>query len=134
MIPYQTCLRSARTRYLSACQKTGTFLGSYQKEGTQSALFLMGMLLLVFGVGGEAIADRSIHYNATRVTEAVNAVLLYLEGSFGALVMVCAGIGSILSSAFGQYRASLGLMVVAIGSFILRSILSTFINDQGIMQ
>ncbi len=133
MTPYQTCLRSARTRYLLVCQKAGNLFDNHKAEAIRCGLFLIALALLMLGEGGDAVADRTIRYNATRVTEAVNAVLLYLEGSFGALVMVCAGIGSILSSAFGQYRASLGLMVVAIGSFILRSILSTFINDQGIM-
>ena len=45
------------------------------------------------------------------------------------MVMVAAGIGAILSSAFGQYRAALGLLVVAVGAFILRSLLGTFFND-----
>jgi hypothetical protein len=43
--------------------------------------------------------------------------------------MVSAGIGAIMSSAFGQYRAALSLLVVALGAFILRSVLSTFFND-----
>ena len=97
-----------------------------------SALFTLGAMLLWWGTLADANAVRSINYNDQRVIEAINAVLLYLEGSFGALVMVCSGVGAILSAAFGQYRASLGLLVVAIGSFILRSLMSTFFNDIGI--
>jgi uncharacterized membrane protein len=106
------------------------YLSSYQ--GMQIILFAIGMLLLVHGVELDAHA-RTINFNDHGVKEATNAVLTYLEGSFGALVMVCAGVGAILSSAFGQYRAALGLMVVSIGAFILRSLMSTFFNDQGIM-
>jgi predicted dinucleotide-utilizing enzyme len=60
--------------------------------------------------------------------------MAYLEGSFGALVMAAAGIGAILSASFGQFKAALSLMVVAVGAFILRSLISTFFNDVGIRQ
>ena len=46
--------------------------------------------------------------------------------------MVAAGIGAILSSAFGQYKAALSLLVVAVGAFILRSIIGTFFNDNNV--
>jgi hypothetical protein len=48
--------------------------------------------------------------------------------------MVCAGLGAILSSAFGQYRAALGCLIIAVGAFILRSFLSTFFNDENIQE
>ena len=76
----------------------------------------------------------STKYNDARIANAVNAVMTYLEGTFGALVMAAAGIGAILSAAFGQYKAALSLMVVAIGAFILRSLMSTFFNDVSVQQ
>lgn len=91
-----------------------------------------GVFLIAYGSSDSVEAMRSVNYNDQRLVEAINAILLYLEGSFGALVMVCSGVGAILSAAFGQYRAALGLLVVAIGSFILRSFMSTFFNDVGI--
>lgn len=97
-------------------------------------LFASGLVLLIVAMTDSSFAIRTTNYNDQRLTEAINAVLSYLEGSFGALVMVCAGVGAILSAAFGQYRASLGLLVVAIGSFILRSLMSTFFNDVGIQE
>jgi hypothetical protein len=104
------------------------------KTFLQLSLFLLGITLITFAPIENCHALRTIQYNDQRLVEAVNAILSYLEGSFGALVMVCAGVGAILSAAFGQYRASLGLLVVAIGSFILRSLLSTFFNDVGIQE
>lgn len=96
-------------------------------------LFLFGMALLWSGLDSAADAQtRMIRYNDARVAMAVNAILLYLEGSFGALIMVCAGIGSIMSAAFGQYRAAISLLVVAVGSFVLRSFMGTFLNDESI--
>jgi hypothetical protein len=98
----------------------------------QLGLFALGLIIVNFGLvdGAEA---RNIKYNQQRISESVNAILTYLEGTVGALVMVSCGIGAIMSSAFGQYRASLGLMVVAVGAFILRSLMSTFFNDVEIM-
>lgn len=71
-------------------------------------------------------------YNDVRFAEATNRIFGYLEGAFGSLVMVAAGLGTIISSAFGQYRAAMGLLVVAVGAFILRSLVSTFFNDVNI--
>jgi hypothetical protein len=131
---FMKLLNKVNSTYTSTCQKIGALLESSSKVRAQLALFAFGAILLSAALGLDAEADRQIRYNDKRVVEATNGVLLYLEGSFGALVMVSAGIGAILSSAFGQYRAALGLMVVAIGSFILRSLMSTFFNDQNIAQ
>lgn len=99
----------------------------------QFSLFIAGALLLLAGSEQLASAQGMVAtYNDVRVANAVNALFLYIEGTFGALVMVAAGLAAILSAAFGQYRAALGLLVVAIGAFILRSVLSTFFNDQSI--
>jgi hypothetical protein len=128
-----------REKYVSVCQSIGAAIASPSKRHAQFALFLVGVALIGAGLSMDAIAQgttggRAIRYNDARVTQAVNGVLLYLEGSFGALVMVASGIGAIMSAAFGQYRAALGLMVVAVGAFILRSLMSTFFNDQNIQQ
>ena len=92
---------------------------------------LLGLGMLWVALGGEVSAQTAgtTHYNDIRISQAANAVLTYLEGSFGALVMVAAGLGAIISSAFGQYRAALSLLVVSVGAFILRSLISTFFND-----
>ena len=119
--------------YTEACHRIGAFFYAPSKRQAQLMLLLLGVAVLSLGMidGAEA---RNIKYNDQRVTESVNGVLTYLEGSVGALVMVACGIGAIMSSAFGQYRAALGLMVVAVGAFILRSLMSTFFNDAGIQQ
>ena len=87
------------------------------------------------GFGGGTLSGTGslqTEYNDARLADAVNAILTYVEGTFGAMVMVAAGVGAILSSAFGQYRAALGLLVVAVGAFILRSLIGTFFNDTNI--
>jgi uncharacterized membrane protein YczE len=98
-------------------------------------LFSFGCILLTLGLAQETFANlgtgRAI-YNDVRIAEATNVVLAYVEGSLGALLLVIAGVGAILSAAFGQYRSALGLLIVALGGFVLRSIIDTFYNDTNI--
>jgi hypothetical protein len=101
----------------------------------QFAMFALGLVLLGGGLAlGAHAQGLETNYNDERIAGSVNAILTYIEGSFGALVMVAAGIGAILSSAFGQYKAALGCLVVAVGSFILRSMLATFFNDINVQE
>jgi hypothetical protein len=44
--------------------------------------------------------------------------------------MVVAGLGAIISAAFGAYRAAVGMLVVAVGAFILRALVSLFFGTQ----
>ena len=101
----------------------------------RAVLFIAGVSLLALGLSADVVAQitpGAIAYNDEKVSNAVNAIMLYLEGSFGALIMAASGIGAIMSAAFGQYKAALSLMVVAVGSFILRSLIGTFFNDQNV--
>src|SRR5688572_3050823 len=111
--------------YKSACTKAGAFLSAPTQGQVQIGLFVLGIVLVSLGMI-DGVEARDIKYNDQRVSQSVNGVLTYMEGTVGALVMVACGIGAIMSSAFGQYRAALGLMVVAVGAFILRSLMSTF--------
>ena len=47
-----------------------------------------------------------------------------MEGSFGGLIATVAGIGAVISSAFGAYRAFISFLVVSIATFILRALVS----------
>ena len=125
---FNKTLKSIRASYLDSCQRLGAFVSAPNKAQVQFMLFALGISLLSLGSLEAANATQGGigAYNDTRLNEAVCIVFRYLEGSFGALVMVASGIGAILSAAFGQYRAALGLMVVAIGSFIIRSLTATF--------
>lgn len=125
--------------YKSLGQYLGAAVAAPSKMQAQIGLFLLGVVLLSAGMEGVSFAqitsgetDSLGEYNDERISEAVNRIFGYLEGSFGALIMVAAGLGAIISSAFGQYRAALGLLVVAVGAFILRSLVSTFFNADSI--
>ncbi len=57
---------------------------------------------------------------------ATGNLFMLIEGAFGALVMVAAGIGAIIAAVMGAYKTALSLLVVAVGAFILRSLVSLF--------
>lgn len=104
----------------------------------QGALFIFGVTLLSVGLTMDALAQSGFGagnnavYNDSRIAEAVDIIMMHLQGSFGALVMVVTGLLAIISSALGNYKAALGLLVVAVGAFILRSLVSTFFNDESL--
>jgi len=118
----------------TACQYTAASLVAPSEAQVRTIIFLAGISMLAISLSLDATAqgNTSTKYNDAKVANAVNAIMTYLEGSFGALIMAASGIGAIMSAAFGQYKAALSLMVVAVGAFILRSIMSTFFNDENI--
>ena len=44
--------------------------------------------------------------------------------------MLSAGLASIVAAAMGAYRAAVSLLVVALGAFILRALVSLFFGEQ----
>ncbi len=123
-----------KNAYVTLGQKISAATIAPTEKHARLALFVVGVAILGLGLtqdGNAAIAGETT-YNSDRIDNAVNAIMLYLEGSFGALIMAASGVGAIMSAAFGQFKAALSLMVVAVGSFILRSLISTFFNDTGI--
>ena len=116
------------------------FAAAHSPTQTQlrSIIFASGICLLAIGLSSEAMTQvggtgtLTATYNDDRIVNVINALLTYIEGAFGALIMIAAGLMAIISSAMGQYKAALGLLVVAVGAFILRSLVGTFFNDEGI--
>lgn len=123
--------------YLNVCQKIGAAKIAPSHSQSQALLFATGVALLAIGSADMSMAQNYEAvgaYNDDRLAEAVDMIFTYLEGTFGALVMVVAGLGAIMSAAFGQYKSALGCLVVAVGAFILRSIMSTFFNVSSISE
>lgn len=114
----------------SLSRRMGAMLVAPSSTQLQSMLFVGGLALLCAGLSSPAEAYTPVaNFNDDRIAEAADVIMTYVHGSFGALIMVCSGIAAILSAAFGGYRAALGLLVVAVGSFILRSLVGTWFND-----
>lgn len=130
-------IKSINKKIVSIAQHTAAAFYAPTPRQAQIGLFVLGAVLLVAGLSDAVIAQTGSatnlgNYNDIRVAQFTDRVFAYLEGSMGALIMVAAGLGAVISAAFGQYRAALSLLVVAVGAFILRSLVSTFFNDVNI--
>ena len=109
-------------------RRSSVFLRAYSTQ----LLFLTGFLLLVFGLSGIAAAQETFSeagFNDTLVRNAVGNLFRLIEGAFGALIMIIAGLIAIIAAAMGAYRASVGMLVVALGAFILRALVSLFFGE-----
>ena len=99
------------------------------------------MMLLVFGVAlllggivdishaggtGPSGSFSEAGFEDDLIRNSVGNMFKLVEGAFGALIMVVAGLGAIIAAAMGAYRAAVGMIVVAVGAFILRALVSLF--------
>ena len=91
------------------------------------------VVLLSWLYAGAAGAQAYIVYNEpVPGDQTLSAILTYIEGTFGAMVMVGCGIIGLVLLCFkrwGWASLSLGL---AIAAFVLRSMVATFFNDANI--
>lgn len=97
----------------------------------QNVFLLLGILVATLGLSDSALAqgfvgNTGIGGESDQIVQVIKIILAYIEGPFGALIMIAAGLGAIASAAFGQYSAALSLFVVGVGSFILRNIVEAF--------
>jgi hypothetical protein len=70
--------------------------------------------------------EKDVPYDDTLVRNAVGNLYRLIEGAFGALVVVAAGIGAIVAGVVGAYKAAFALFLTAVGAFILRAYVSLF--------
>lgn len=92
-------------------------------------LGVCGVALLSLGVTQEVWAAEGAQGRASsmpRIREACGALVLFLEGPFGALICAGAGIGAICAAAFGGFKMAWTLVIISVGAFILRSYISLF--------
>ena len=122
-------MKNILNRYNAIGQKLSAFVKANSGVIAQVGLFVFGVALVTLGVVNGAFAQEALDVNQDKLQTAIETVFIYLEGSFGALLMVAAGLGAIMSSAFGQYKAALSLLVVAVGTFILRSFVATWFGE-----
>ena len=119
--------------------------GGPRGEASFSLLLLaVGVGSIAFGIMDDAAAQVSsgavINYTDDRVVNNVEVVMTYMEGSFGALLMVVAGIATIVTTALAKYKSSKKLLVLALvffaiaaGLFFGRAVTGTFFNDDQVI-
>lgn len=126
----KTVAKKIAASYSGACVSAYTFVA---KHGNVFMLAL-GSALILSGAAELSIAQDSVvretfsnaAYDDGLVKASVGNLFCLIEGAFGALIMVVAGLGAIVAAAMGAYRAAVGMLVVAVGAFILRSLVSLF--------
>ncbi len=126
-------LNKIQNKFTSLCQTIGCAWNAPTQGQIKFMLYTVGVGLLTAGLVAQASAAGAVSGNTGinvvydgRLRNAIAVIFQYLEGALGALIMIACGLGAIVSAAIGQYRAALGLMVVAVGAFILRNLTATF--------
>lgn len=126
--------------YRKACLRTYELI---EKHST-ALMLVFGVVLITGGLVELSAAQNAplgsksqAGFKDDLIRGAVGNLFSLIEGAFGALIMVVSGLGAIVAAAMGAYRAAVGMLVVAVGAFILRSLVSLFfgtdyesINDQ----
>ena len=100
-------------------------------------LFIVGTVILVAGLGSLQVASAQYATPTTTVggdwnqgiINAIYGVFQWLDGGFGALIMIGAGLLAIVTAAMGAYKAAMACLVVAAGTFILRSFAKLFFPE-----
>lgn len=101
-------------------------------------MLVLGTALLVGGMVDISVAQGAgptgsfseAGFEDDLIRNSVGNLFKLMEGAFGALIMVVAGLGAIIAASMGAYRAAVGMLVVAVGAFILRALVSLFFGTQ----
>ena len=97
------------------------FMSSYQLV---NLIFFATFAFFFTFFSPEAFAQDT--FDASRVELATCKIVTFIQGSFGALIMVVAGIVTIISAAVGAYRIAISILIVGIASFILPALITLF--------
>lgn len=122
---------------ISSYVRLATFIERHQAL----TLFLLSSCLVFFGAaehvsaqdppgGGGGGGGLTGGYRGVKYGEICKRILeMHAKGGYGALLTSLAGIGAILASAMGGFKAAWSLLVVAIGSFLLNSYRTLFFGE-----
>lgn len=118
-------------------QSTRVTMWAMPSLSLELLLVSAGMLVLLTDLNYLAWAQNGpsgtwsdAQFDDTLIRNSVGNLFRLIEGAFGALIMVVSGIGAIVAAAMGAYRAAVGMIVVAVGSFILRALVSLFFGSE----
>lgn len=129
-------MKNILSRCAAAYNAAGARIALSAERHASTLLLLLGFSLLVGGMTELSVAQEGPSGSFTEaafedelIRASVGNLFKLIEGAFGALVMVVAGLGAIIAAAMGAYRAAVGMLVVAVGAFILRALVSLFFGS-----
>ena len=130
-------MKKMLSRCVAAYNAAGARIALSAERHASTLLLMLGFTLLVGGMSDLSIAQDGPSGSFTEaafeddlIRASVGNLFKLVEGAFGALVMVVAGLGAIIAAAMGAYRAAVGMLVVAVGAFILRALVSLFFGTR----
>ena len=118
-------INEIRSSYHKFCVSSVVKSSTCLQKHSNLLLFSLGIVLLYTAGADVAHAGKGTY------AQACNGILSLVEGTFGALVTAAAGIAAILAAAVGGFKMAWSLLVVAVGSFILRAFITLFNGDCG---
>ncbi len=134
-------LKQISSKYKDVCATAHIRGAALLAKHGQAVMFLGGVALLTHGLeslshaqvvgvpgAGGAGGDSALTIDTKAIKAAYCGLIGLMQGSFGALITAVAGIGAIIASAVGAYRAAMNFIVVACGSFILQAMVDLFFN------
>jgi hypothetical protein len=125
--------KSLGAKFKASSIKTYSSATAFINKHTNTIALGTGVVLLTLGLEGVALAQSESYseaaFDPTLIQGAVGNIFALIEGAFGALIMVVSGLAAIVAAAMGAYRAAVGMLVVAVGAFILRALVSLFFGS-----
>ncbi|MDR2337031.1 MAG: hypothetical protein LBE20_00055 [Deltaproteobacteria bacterium] len=119
-------------KYSLYSTKIYCYLKSYQYKYANVILFCFGIVILTYAIANIAIAQPANNNQGTGaaagaiIKDQMCKILILLEGPFGALVMVVAGLAAVVTAAMGAYKMAMSCVVIACGSYIVGAFLVLF--------
>ncbi|MCC6934025.1 MAG: hypothetical protein IT292_12375 [Deltaproteobacteria bacterium] len=117
--------------------KHHTQVSNYMYHNRSKIILAQGCLLLAIGLVNIAQADAglggaggSAGFDDKYIKDAICKVMDVIEGAFGALLMTVAGLGAIVSAAIGAYKSAMNCMIVALGSWVIRSFVTLYFGKE----
>jgi hypothetical protein len=121
------CLIANHSQIILCC--FGVLILSLGMESVSHAQSIIDDIIGGISGSGSITNTRTTPFDDSQIRLAVCQLFKLIEGSFGGLIMTVAGIGAIVASAFGGYKAAISLRVTGISAFILRSFVSLFFGS-----
>jgi type IV secretory pathway VirB2 component (pilin) len=92
--------------------------------------FILGIFLLSIGCSGLLFAANDAELGGSSpnaiIKKQLCKILGLLEGAFGALVMVVAGLAAVVTAAIGAYKMAMSCVVIACGTYIVEAFAKLF--------
>ena len=124
----------ANKLYLKTCLWLFSKWNDLIARHTGICLFIIGCVILTAGLNMTVVAQQSSttpagSQSATGIIkDQLCKILELLEGPFGALITIVAGLAAVVAAAMGGYKLAMSCVVIACGSYIVGAFTDLFFD------